>query len=142
MQKDLGIGVKDLKADMEKAFLKGLHLRPPKAAAKAYIAGETATPPPRFAKVTVVRGSIAKPDVMEYKVGPIHGCDVNACDDAVVAEGGTRVRYTRSGCDHVACLGHTGFKWGYVHPCGRCRTWFGGDCSPRPKAGTGGDWGL
>ena len=62
-------------------------LPPPKAAAKAYIAGETATPPPRFAKVTVVRGSIAKPDVMEYKVGPLHGCDAGDCSAATVEPG-------------------------------------------------------
>ena len=37
--------------------------------------------------MTVVHGSAQPPSVMEYRVGPIHGCDVNACDDAYVEPG-------------------------------------------------------
>lgn len=44
---------------------------PPKAAALAYVDGESNTPPPRYARVTIARGS--KIDVMEYRVGPIVG---------------------------------------------------------------------
>ena len=83
-------------------------VQPPKADALAYVNGETDTPPKRFARVTIARGrrlalsacagqrtaslhgrvgvnrSLASPDVMEYRVGPIHGCDAGDCDEATV----------------------------------------------------------
>ena len=60
-------------------------LLPDKATALAYIDGKTDTRPARYARVSVVRGS--KVDVMEYKVGPLHGCDVNDCDSSYVEPG-------------------------------------------------------
>jgi hypothetical protein len=57
-------------------------LPPAKAAALAFVDGKTSTRPPRFARVSVARGS--RQDVMEFKVGPLHGCDANACDKAFV----------------------------------------------------------
>lgn len=60
---------------------------PPKQEALAYVEGRTATPPARYARVTVVRGSLARPDVMEYRVGPIHGCDAGDCSAASVEAG-------------------------------------------------------
>jgi hypothetical protein len=58
---------------------------PEKAAAVAYVDMKSDARPPRFAKVTVVRGSMI--DVMEYKVGPLKGCDENDCDAAYVTPG-------------------------------------------------------
>ena len=44
---------------------------PDKAAARAYVDGKTDEPPPRYAKVAVVRGLASPPDVMLYRVGPL-----------------------------------------------------------------------
>jgi hypothetical protein len=60
-------------------------LPPEKAAALAFVDGMSDMRPLRYARVTVARGS--QLDVMEYRVGPLHDCDSNACDDAHVAQG-------------------------------------------------------
>ena len=54
---------------------------PPKSAARAFLESDddSVKPPPRYAKVTVARGSVDPPDVMEYKIGPLHGCDLGDC---------------------------------------------------------------
>lgn len=70
-------------------------LLPEKAAALAYVDGTSDMRPARFAKVVIMRGSAN--DVMEYKVGPIHGCDDNACDDASVEKGSPIVPLTAPG---------------------------------------------
>ena len=62
-------------------------IAPEKQSALAYVDGRSDERPARYARVTVSRGSAVPPDVMEYKVGPLHGCDVNACDDAYVEAG-------------------------------------------------------
>ena len=46
---------------------------PNKAAAQAYVLGETDVAPPRYAKVAVVRGLVVPPDVMLYRIGPLAG---------------------------------------------------------------------
>lgn len=63
-------------------------IAPPKAAARAWLDGASDAPPPRYAKVTVARGSVTPPDVMEYRVGPLRGCDAGDCGAARVDGGG------------------------------------------------------
>jgi|EP00945_MAST-04E_sp_MAST-4E-sp1_P001062 hypothetical protein len=46
---------------------------PNKKMARSYVAGDRDLPPPRFAKVAVVRGLVSPPDVMLYRIGPITG---------------------------------------------------------------------
>ncbi|CEM04618.1 unnamed protein product [Vitrella brassicaformis CCMP3155] len=46
---------------------------PLKSEALQYVDGLTDTPPPRYAKVTVVREGRSAPDLVEVKVGPIEG---------------------------------------------------------------------
>jgi hypothetical protein len=72
-------------------------LPPPKVAARAYVDGQTSTPPPRFAKVVVVRGRARQPDVMEYKVGPILGCAVRKCDSPSMAPGASAIPIVADG---------------------------------------------
>ena len=66
-----------------------------KDAALAYVDGISDERPGRYAKVVVTRGTAL--DVMEYKVGPIRGCDKNACDAAVVEKGSPIVPLTTPG---------------------------------------------
>lgn len=54
---------------------------PPKDEALAFLEGETDAPPARYAKVTLARGITQ--DVMEYKIGPIKGCDAGDCGDDI-----------------------------------------------------------
>ena len=68
---------------------------PAKDAALAYVDGISDERPDRYAKVVVTRGTAL--DVMEYKVGPIRGCDTNACDAAVVEKGSPIVPLTTPG---------------------------------------------
>lgn len=68
---------------------------PPKAAALAYIDHETDERPPRYARVTISRGS--KRDVMEYRVGPLHGCDLDACELSLVEMGSPMVPLVAEG---------------------------------------------
>eukprot|EP00965_Chrysotila_dentata_P081367 2686953-Pleurochrysis_carterae.AAC.2 len=56
-------------------------IEPPKDVAQRFLNGDGPAPP-RFARVTLVRGSADPPDVMEYKVGPILGCGTAGCDTA------------------------------------------------------------
>jgi len=57
---------------------------PPKKAARAYLDGVIDDPPARYAKVTVARGE--SKDVMEYKIGPIKGCDSGDCSSISVGD--------------------------------------------------------
>lgn len=57
---------------------------PPKEAARAYLDGKIDEPPARYAKVTVARGETK--DVMEYKIGPIKGCDTGDCGSISVGD--------------------------------------------------------
>jgi hypothetical protein len=54
---------------------------PPKVHARAFVDGLVDEPPARYAKVVVVRGLQDLPDVMEYRVGPISGCNVGKCNE-------------------------------------------------------------
>jgi primary-amine oxidase len=54
---------------------------PSKVHARAFVDGLVDEPPARYAKVVVVRGLQDLPDVMEYRVGPISGCNVGKCNE-------------------------------------------------------------
>jgi hypothetical protein len=70
---------------------------PPKDAARAYVNGTTDEPPPRMAKVTVVRGLATPPDVMVYQVGPLLGCDAGNCAAPSISPGSKIVPLTKPG---------------------------------------------
>lgn len=70
---------------------------PPKAMARAYVDGLTNDPPPRMARVTVVRGLASPPDVMEYQVGPLHGCDAGNCSAPSIPDGSPITPLTQPG---------------------------------------------
>lgn len=71
----------NLKAD----FISGASaielIQPPKAEALRFLDNPSSSPPPRFARVTVVRPTRDPPDVMEFRVGPLRGCDVARCSE-------------------------------------------------------------
>ena len=54
-------------------------LDPPKGPSLAWLEGTAPSPPPRYARVTVIRGS--KADCMDYKVKGAHAADRPATDD-------------------------------------------------------------
>ncbi len=54
-------------------------LDPPKGPSLAWLEGTAPAPPPRYARVTVIRGS--KADCMDYKVSGVHTADRPASDD-------------------------------------------------------------
>ena len=70
---------------------------PPKAAARDYVDGVTNDPPPRMAKVVVARGLIPSPDVMEYMIGPLHGCNTGNCDNPSIDDDSPIVPLTKPG---------------------------------------------
>jgi len=74
-------------------------IAPPKKDARAFLEGDDdAVPPPRYAKVTVVRGSATPPDVMEYKIGPIYGCNLGNCgSSSLISVGDDIVPLTKPG---------------------------------------------
>ena len=57
---------------------------PDKLQARAFVDGATDLPPARYARIVVVRGLETPPDVMEYRVGPLLGCNHGHCSQPAI----------------------------------------------------------